>query len=134
MPLAPRKDSAQATLPPPQAAAPEAAAPTNTAPIPAVPSALPPIAALITKHSPDAPSTLASAPAAGSKPKIKAIRAGFGQELTAYDQKLQRQIHRAGVWQAAVQCQAIVQYAGDFEAYKKLVRELANEGIAYTEE
>lgn len=121
MPLAPRKDSTQATLPPPQAAAPEAAA--TSAPAPAVTSV--PAAAL---------STLASAPAAGSKPKIKAIRAGFGQELTAYDQKLQRQIHRAGVWQAAVQCQAIVQYAGDFEAYKKLVRELANEGITYTEE
>lgn len=115
MPLAPRKD-AQAALPP-QAAAPEVLVNTASAPT----GTLPPLAA-------------SAAPVAGSKPKIKAIRAGFGQELTAYDQKIQRQIHRAGVWQAAVQCQAIVQYAPDFEAYKKLVRELANDGVTYTEE
>lgn len=121
MPLAPRKDSAQATLPPPQAAAPaEAVAPATAPAATSAPAA--------------APSTLASAPAAGSKPKIKAIRAGFGQELTAYDQKIQRQIHRAGVWQAAVQCQAVVQYATDLPSYIELVNKLADAGLAYTEE
>jgi len=60
-------------------------------------------------------------------------RAGFGQPLTDYDLKVQRQISRAGVWQAAAQA-PITGMATNVEEYLSFVRRIADAGMQYVGE
>jgi hypothetical protein len=62
------------------------------------------------------------------------LRAGFGQPLTAYDLAVQRQISRAGIYQAALQSPAAVQFATSVTEYLSLVRQIADEGMKYITE
>jgi hypothetical protein len=64
----------------------------------------------------------------------KAIRAGFGQPLTEYDLAVQRQISRAGIYQAALQSPAAVQWATNLDEYVSNVRKLADSGMKYVQE
>jgi phage tail sheath protein FI len=61
------------------------------------------------------------------------IRAGFGQPLTAYDLAVQRQISRAGVWQAAAQA-PITGMATNVDEYLSFVRKIADAGMKYVTE
>lgn len=65
----------------------------------------------------------------GSNP----IRAGFGQPLTEYDLSVQRQISRAGVWQAAAQA-PITGMATNVDEYLSFVRKIADAGMRYVQE
>ena len=64
----------------------------------------------------------------------KAIRAGFGQPLTEYDLAVQRQISRNGIYQAALQSPAAVQWATNLDEYVSNVRKLADAGMKYVTE
>lgn len=61
-------------------------------------------------------------------------RAGFGQPLTDYDVAIQRQISRAGVYQAALNSPALAQWAVSIDEYLALVRKAADAGVKYIAE
>lgn len=61
-------------------------------------------------------------------------RSGFGQPLTEYDLSIQRQISRAGVYQAALNSPALAQWCMNVEEYLSLVRKVADAGIKYVNE
>lgn len=65
-------------------------------------------------------------------PKVasRPSRAGFGQPLTEYDMTKDRQIHRSGVWQAAILCPQAAQYAEgtSLEDFLKCVEKIAEAG------
>jgi hypothetical protein len=46
----------------------------------------------------------------------------------------QRRIQRSGIWQAAIQSQALMQYAPTIEEYFVLLRKAADEGLRYVNE
>lgn len=85
----------------------------------------------------------ASAPAPAPETKMKTApsgtksanptRAGFGQQLTDYDMAVQRQISRAGVWQAAAQA-PITGMATNVDEYLSFVRKIADAGMLYVTE
>ena len=58
-------------------------------------------------------------------------RAGFGQPLTDYDMQIQRQISRAGIYQAALNSPALAQWSMNVEEYLALVRKVADAGVKY---
>jgi uncharacterized protein YecE (DUF72 family) len=85
-----------------------------------------------------------AAPAAPATPKAEApvsapvttsaknpTRAGFGQPLTDYDVQIQRQISRAGIYQAALNSPALAQWSMNVEEYLALVRKVADAGVKY---
>jgi hypothetical protein len=45
-----------------------------------------------------------------------------------------RQIQAQGVWQSAASNPALIGYASDIEAFKKVVREIAEDGLAFISE
>lgn len=61
-------------------------------------------------------------------------RAGFGQPLTDYDMKIQRQISRAGVIQAALTSPALAQWSVNIDEYLALVRKVADFAFKYVGE
>lgn len=67
------------------------------------------------------------------KRKSNPKRAGFGQELTDYDMQIQRQISRAGLWQAAMQSLGVVQFNTDasLEGYLNAVEKACERGLKY---
>lgn len=71
------------------------------------------------------------APAATGK---NPTRAGFGQPLTDYDVSIQRQISRAGVYQAALSSPALSQWSLNVDEYLALVRKVADAGMKYVAE
>lgn len=80
----------------------------------------------------------AAAPAtkttAAERTSDRPTRAGFGQQLTEYDMQIQRQISRAGVYQAALNSPALAQWCTNIEEYLGLVRKAADAGIKYVNE
>lgn len=80
--------------------------------------------------NPPAKTVDSPAPAKTTNP----TRAGFGQPLTDYDMAIQRQISRAGVYQAALASHAPVQWATNLDEYLALVRKVADAGMKYVTE
>lgn len=83
----------------------------------------------------------AAAPAKAATPKdttpvgtSNPVRAGFGNPLTAYDLAIQRQISRAGIYQAALGSPAMAQWATSPDEYLALVRKAADAGMQYVNE
>jgi len=85
----------------------------------------------------------ATAPKAESKAPAKSTatdkdknptRAGFGQPLTDYDMAVQRQISRAGIYQAALSSPVLGQWVANADEYIALVRKVADAGIEYIKE
>lgn len=67
-------------------------------------------------------------------PQDVAIRAGYGQPLTQYDLAKDRQISRAGLYQAALSSPALAQWAVNVDEYLALVRKVADAGVQYVGE
>lgn len=61
-------------------------------------------------------------------------RSGFGTPLTDYDVAIQRQISRAGIYQAALNSPALAQWAVNVDEYLALVRKAADAGMKYVNE
>lgn len=77
----------------------------------------------------------ASAPVqADAKTSTRPVRAGFGNPLTEYDLAKDRQISRAGIYQAALSSPALAQWAVNVEEYIALVRKVADAGVKYVGE
>jgi len=74
------------------------------------------------------------AAAATAKPEERPSRAGFGQPLTNYDLAKEKQITRSGIYQAALQSPAAVQWATSIDEYLSNVRKIADAGMRYVQE
>lgn len=88
-----------------------------------------------------APAASAPAPAATPAPRQTVaktsdhpVRSGFGTPLTDYDVAIQRQISRAGIYQAALNSPALAQWAINVDEYLALVRTVADAGMKYIQE
>jgi hypothetical protein len=65
----------------------------------------------------------------------KAVKAVTPEKATAVASDLKtRQIQAQGVWQSAASNPALIGYASDIEAFKKVVREIAEDGLAFISE
>ena len=65
----------------------------------------------------------------------KAVKAVTPEKATAVASDLKtRQIQRQGTWQAAASNPALIGYAADAEAFKKVVRDIAEDGIRFINE
>jgi hypothetical protein len=71
-----------------------------------------------------------SAPATTAK-SANPSRAGFGQPLTDYDMKIQRQISRAGIVQAVVTSPILGQWAVNATEYVAIVKNVSDQLLEY---
>lgn len=96
------------------------------------------VAAPSTPAASAAPAPVAAPKAAAPAPKASSTgnptRSGFGQPLTDYDVAIQRQISRAGVYQAALNSPALAQWSMNIDEYLALVRKAADAGMQYVNE
>jgi hypothetical protein len=87
------------------------------------------------KATAEAAAKTAAAPKAEEKPapakSANPSRAGFGQPLTDYDMKIQRQISRAGIVQAVVSSPILGQWAVNATEYVAIVKNVADQLLDY---
>lgn len=83
----------------------------------------------------------AAAAAATAAPKTSGVaasgapyRAGYDKPLSQYDLAKDRQISRAGIYQAALQSTSLAQWATGPDEFLALVRKAADEGMKYIQE